>query len=125
MHDAHLPSAFGGPSRLGWDRRLVILRAVAGSTPTATVPVETSAGVDSATARRMTGRGGSAGGNADSHAASRSFRALSLAGLAASLISQNLGAAIAKSLFPRVGVEGMTALRIGLSALLLLAFWRP
>jgi len=51
--------------------------------------------------------------------------ALPLAALAASLISQNLGAAIAKSLFPVVGVEGMTALRIGLSALLLLAFWRP
>ena len=45
--------------------------------------------------------------------------------LGASLASQNLGAAIAKSLFPVVGVEGMTALRIGLSALLLLAFWRP
>jgi inner membrane transporter RhtA len=51
--------------------------------------------------------------------------ALPLVALAASLISQNLGAAIAKSLFPVVGVEGMTALRIGLSALLLLAFWRP
>jgi len=73
----------------------------------------------------MTGRSGSAGGNAETSAGSRSFRVLSLAGLAASLLSQNLGAAIAKSLFPRVGVEGMTALRIGLSALLLLAFWRP
>ena len=50
---------------------------------------------------------------------------LSLVALAASLISQNLGAAIAKSLFPVVGVEGMTALRVGLSALLLLVFWRP
>ena len=50
---------------------------------------------------------------------------LPLAALMASLVSQNLGAAIAKSLFPVVGVEGMTALRIGLSALLLLAFWRP
>jgi inner membrane transporter RhtA len=51
--------------------------------------------------------------------------ALPLVALAASLISQNLGAAIAKALFPVVGVEGMTALRIGLSAGLLLAFWRP
>jgi inner membrane transporter RhtA len=51
--------------------------------------------------------------------------ALPLVALGASLASQNLGAAIAKSLFPVVGVEGMTALRIGLSALLLLAFWRP
>ena len=58
-------------------------------------------------------------------AASRPAGALPLMALAASLVSQNLGAAIAKSLFPVVGVEGMTALRIGLSALLLLAFWRP
>ena len=58
-------------------------------------------------------------------AASRPAGALPLVALTASLISQNLGAAIAKSLFPVVGVEGMTALRVGLSALLLLAFWRP
>ena len=58
-------------------------------------------------------------------AAARPSGALPLAALAASLVSQNLGAAIAKSLFPVVGVEGMTALRVGLSALLLLAFWRP
>ncbi len=51
--------------------------------------------------------------------------ALPLVALFASLVSQNLGAAIAKSLFTVVGVEGMTALRIGLSAALLLAFWRP
>ena len=53
------------------------------------------------------------------------FSAQSLAALAASLVSQNLGAAIAKSLFPVVGVDGMAALRIVLSAALLLAFWRP
>ena len=58
-------------------------------------------------------------------AAARPAGALPLVALTASLISQNLGAAIAKSLFPAVGVEGMTALRVGLSALLLLAFWRP
>ena len=58
-------------------------------------------------------------------AASRPAGALSLVALTASLVSQNLGAAIAKGLFPVVGVEGMTALRVGLSALLLLAFWRP
>ena len=51
--------------------------------------------------------------------------ALPLVALFASLVSQSLGAAVAKSLFPVVGVEGMTALRIGLSAVLLLAFWRP
>ncbi|MFL6695957.1 MAG: EamA family transporter [Vitreoscilla sp.] len=58
-------------------------------------------------------------------AARRTPASLPLVALGASLVSQNLGAAIAKSLFPVVGVEGMTALRIGLSALLLLAFWRP
>ncbi len=58
-------------------------------------------------------------------AASRPAGARSLVALTASLVSQNLGAAIAKGLFPVVGVEGMTALRVGLSALLLLAFWRP
>ena len=59
----------------------------------------------------------------DAHA--RRSGSLPLVALAASLVSQNLGAAIAKSLFPVVGVEGMTALRVGLSAVLLLAFWRP
>jgi inner membrane transporter RhtA len=42
-----------------------------------------------------------------------------------SLVSQNVGAAWAKSLFPLVGTEGVTALRVGLSALVLLALWRP
>lgn len=42
-----------------------------------------------------------------------------------SLILQNVGAAAAKSLFPLVGVEGMTALRVGLSAVVLVALWRP
>ncbi len=51
--------------------------------------------------------------------------ALPVLAIAASLVSQNLGAACAKLLFPLVGIEGVTALRIGLSALLLLAFWRP
>ena len=57
--------------------------------------------------------------------AARPAGTLPLVALGASLVSQNLGAAVAKSLFPVVGVEGMTALRVGLSALLLLAFWRP
>jgi inner membrane transporter RhtA len=58
-------------------------------------------------------------------AARRPAGALPLVALAASLFAQSLGAAIAKSRFPVVGVDGMAALRIGLSALLLLAFWRP
>lgn len=43
----------------------------------------------------------------------------------ASMISVNVGAAFAKGLFPLVGSAGVTALRVGLAALLLLAFWRP
>lgn len=41
------------------------------------------------------------------------------------LVAQNVGAAWAKSLFPVVGTAGMTALRVGLSAALLLLWWRP
>lgn len=43
----------------------------------------------------------------------------------ASMMSVNVGAAFAKGLFPVVGSAGVTALRVGLAALLLLAFWRP
>lgn len=45
--------------------------------------------------------------------------------IAASLFSQNIGAALAKNLFPAAGIEGVTALRVGLSALVLLLVWRP
>lgn len=45
--------------------------------------------------------------------------------LLASQISVNLGAAVAKTLFPVVGVEGMTAYRVGFAALLLIAVARP
>ncbi|MBB5606158.1 MULTISPECIES: EamA family transporter [unclassified Janthinobacterium] len=40
-------------------------------------------------------------------------------------ISVNLGAAMAKQLFPVIGVEGITAYRVGFSALILLAIVRP
>ncbi|MBB5368393.1 MULTISPECIES: EamA family transporter [unclassified Janthinobacterium] len=40
-------------------------------------------------------------------------------------ISVNLGAAMAKHLFPVIGVEGITAYRVGFSALILLAIVRP
>jgi inner membrane transporter RhtA len=43
----------------------------------------------------------------------------------AALVSQNIGAAFAKHLFPQVGSEGVTALRVGLSALILMLAWRP
>ncbi|HEU4375360.1 MAG TPA: DMT family transporter [Telluria sp.] len=40
-------------------------------------------------------------------------------------VSVNLGAAVAKQLFPVIGVEGITAFRVGFSALILLAIFRP
>jgi inner membrane transporter RhtA len=45
--------------------------------------------------------------------------------IAASMVSTYAGAAFAKHLFPLVGAEGVVALRVGLSALLLSAFARP
>jgi inner membrane transporter RhtA len=42
-----------------------------------------------------------------------------------SQVSVNLGAAVAKHLFPVIGVEGITAFRVGFSALILLAIFRP
>lgn len=45
--------------------------------------------------------------------------------IAAAMVSQYAGAAFAKQLFPQVGAEGVVALRVGLSALLLAAFSRP
>jgi inner membrane transporter RhtA len=42
-----------------------------------------------------------------------------------SQLSVNLGAAVAKHLFPLIGVEGITAFRVGFSALLLGAIFRP
>ena len=42
-----------------------------------------------------------------------------------SMVSTNLGAAFAKGLFPLVGSSGMTALRVGMAALILLPAWRP
>jgi inner membrane transporter RhtA len=61
-------------------------------------------------------------GNAVSPGAGMLLSALSL--LAGQLFF-NLGAAVAKNLFPVVGVEGMTAYRVGFSALILLAVFRP
>lgn len=48
-----------------------------------------------------------------------------LLAIVGSLISVNVGAAYAKGLFPLVGSSGITAVRVGLASILLLAFWRP
>ena len=45
--------------------------------------------------------------------------------LLGSQISVNLGATVAKHLFGVIGVEAITAFRVGFSALLLLAIFRP
>jgi inner membrane transporter RhtA len=50
-----------------------------------------------------------------------------MAGLAllCSQMSLNIGAAVAKQLFPKIGVEGVTAYRVGISALVMLLMFRP
>jgi inner membrane transporter RhtA len=51
--------------------------------------------------------------------------ALPALAIAAAMVSTYAGAAFAKHLFPLVGAEGVVALRVGLSALLLAGFTRP
>lgn len=50
---------------------------------------------------------------------------LPIAAVVAAMVSIQSGAAFAKSLFPVVGPAGMTALRVGFAALILLALHRP
>ncbi len=50
---------------------------------------------------------------------------LTIAVLIVAMFSFQIGAAVAKQLFPLVGASGTTALRLGLSSLMLLAVWRP
>jgi inner membrane transporter RhtA len=50
---------------------------------------------------------------------------LPLAALLVAMVSVQIGAALVKGLFPRVGVAGATALRLLLASLMLLAVWRP
>ena len=45
--------------------------------------------------------------------------------LAGGILSLAVGTSFAKSLFPLVGAQGTVALRVGLAALMLVAFWRP
>lgn len=51
--------------------------------------------------------------------------ALSVAALVTGMVSLQCGATFAKSLFPTVGAAGTSALRVGFSALILIAVWRP
>ncbi|WP_292032646.1 MULTISPECIES: EamA family transporter [unclassified Brevundimonas] len=51
--------------------------------------------------------------------------ALPYLALAGGMVSLAVGTSFAKSLFPLVGAEGTAALRVGLSALVLVAIWRP
>jgi inner membrane transporter RhtA len=48
-----------------------------------------------------------------------------LAALLIAMVSVQMGAALVKGLFPRVGVAGATTLRLALASLMLLAVWRP
>jgi len=58
---------------------------------------------------------------------SHAGRGALLAGFAllCSQLSLNVGAAVAKHLFPLIGVEGVTAYRVGFAALLMMAVFRP
>jgi len=48
-----------------------------------------------------------------------------VAALVAGMVSLQSGATFAKSLFPAVGAAGTSSLRVGFSALILIAVWRP
>lgn len=50
---------------------------------------------------------------------------LPVAALVTGMVSLQYGATIAKNLFPVVGAAGTSALRVGFSALILIAVWRP
>lgn len=55
----------------------------------------------------------------------RFSNALPLLAVLGSVTALGIGTSFAKQLFPQVGSLGTTALRVGFSALLLLALWRP
>jgi inner membrane transporter RhtA len=58
-------------------------------------------------------------------AAHHTQRALPILALLGSMASIQLGAALAQSLFPAIGAQGTTALRVTMAALILLAIHRP
>lgn len=58
-------------------------------------------------------------------ASSRLANALPLLAVLGSVTALGIGTSFAKQLFPQVGSLGTTALRVGFSALILLALWRP
>jgi inner membrane transporter RhtA len=55
----------------------------------------------------------------------RSAPVASILAIVGSMVSIQIGAALAQHLFPKVGAPGTTALRVGLAALILLAIRRP
>lgn len=50
---------------------------------------------------------------------------LPVAALVCAMVSIQTGAAFAKGLFPAIGAAGVSTLRVGFAALILLALWRP
>ena len=50
---------------------------------------------------------------------------LPVVAVVAGIVSLAVGTSLSKGLFPRVGAEGTTALRVGFATLLLMAAWRP
>src|SRR5471032_1558106 len=58
-------------------------------------------------------------------AAKKQHSLLPAAALMTSQICANLGAVLAKHLFPLIGVQGVTAYRVGFAALLLMTIFRP
>ncbi|MFY8143056.1 MAG: EamA family transporter, partial [Caulobacter sp.] len=50
---------------------------------------------------------------------------LPYAALLAAIVTLCVGTSFAKTLFPLVGAQGVSAYRVGFSALILLAIWRP
>ena len=53
------------------------------------------------------------------------IRCCRVAALVTGMVSLQCGATFAKSLFPALGAAGTSALRVGFSALILIAVWRP